>query len=131
MLLVYDECRNLHIMCCRGPRIESEDKGSDPEDFELPSTKGEGLGLRVYEVVPSFHDEYSEGYPTGYGEMSYGNGTYRRPSEREWNYIRDGNIKGLFEYWNDIISLTQQEERDEGISISGVEMMPVEEKKGP
>ena len=113
MLLVFDDYGQLHLMCRRGPGIEQEDLGTDVEDLGIFVTKDQADGLWVYDAVPRFNEEHDEGYPTGFGTFDYEHGKFRRPTEREWNYIHAGDMKGLFEYWNDIISKVQSEARDD------------------
>ena len=112
MLIAFDDNGQPFIMCRRGPGIEGEDYGLSAEDLGVPGpTSVYSYGLWVYDVVPKFCEEHSEGYPTGYGNLEYDGGEWRRPTPSEWEYIKVGDMGGLFAVpWADITSQVQWEE---------------------
>jgi hypothetical protein len=128
MLIVYDDDDRACIMCRRGPGIEGEDKNLGGDEIGISVEPGPAEGIWVYDVHPQFCEDYSEGYPTGYGSLEYDKGTFRKPTEREWNYIQNCDMKGLYEYWSDIVSQEQWSEQ-EATRMSGADMMPLEEEK--
>ena len=107
MLVAYADDDVCHILCRRGAGIEEEDKGLTLDDLGCGTEPGPASGLWVYDVVPLFVPDHDEGYTMNYGSLEYDKGTFKKPSEREWNYIKNCDMEGLYNYWSDILSAEQ------------------------